>query len=361
MISADLKFEGFDSRSWTNLISLFSPGVKERVEGPPVISDDPALSRGEARERRGTLVVIVDSDERVLKAFHSSRGRVTDLDYGDLVDLPQLCVDYAARRCAVLREGVMEEVGERLAMRLQRGDDYVAQWLALARILRELQEAELIRIWPRPLANVPVPSPGTVRRALDVALADDHAMVLMLWERGQPWTSLALRRRAGSIDYVAGPDLISRWTGPLGGDWRRDHRVVVDAVSRHVAPVHLGIFSEARTMQGLLRTADKGDWATAAAVRDIIVSPTPPYVAVALGADAVRGVASTAARFLGGIDALGALAPLTQLVRSRVTELTSVSDTLGFNPLEALRAMLRRDDEADVDADAESNEDPLDA
>lgn len=345
MISADLKFEGFDSRSWTNLVSLFSPGLEDRLEGPPAASDDPEVRRGEGEGvRRGNLVVVVDADERVLKAFHSLRGRVTDLDHGSLVDLARVCEDYAAARCIVLREGVMEEMAERLAMRLQRGDDYVTQWLSLARIFREMQEAGLIRTYPRPLANVPVPSPATVRRVLDVVLPDDHSLVVMLWERGHTWTAAVLRRRNGSIDYVAGPDLVSRWTGPLGGDWRRDRRVIVDAVSRYVAPVHLGVFSEARTMRELLRRPDPGAWATAAAVRDIVVNPTPPYVAVALAADAVRGVASRAARLLGGIDALGALTPITTLIRARIGEVASVTQTLGFDPLEALAALLHREE-----------------
>ena len=343
MISAELKFEGFDSRSWTNLVSLFSPGIKDKIEGPAAESDDPAMSRGGGKNgRRGSLVVIVDADERVLKAFHSSRGRVTDLDYGSLVDLGNVCEDYASRRCIVLREGVMEEIGERLATRLQRGDDYVTQWLVLARIFREMREAGLVRLYPDPLANVPVPAPGTVRRALDVVLPDDHSLVAMLWDRGHSWTSVAMRRRHGAIDFVAGPDLISRWTGPLGGDWRRDQRVVVDAVSRWMAPVHLGIFGEAETVRHLLRAGDPGAWAAAVAVRDVVVNPTPPYVAVALGADAVRGVASKTARLLGGIDPLSAITPLATLIRSRVADVSSITHTLGFDPLEVLRNVLRR-------------------
>lgn len=353
MISADLKFEGFDVRSWTHLISLFSPAVVERMETAPASTDDPSADGDEHRDGpRGTLVVIVNDTGNVLKSFHTTRGRVTDLTYTGPDELPELCERYAARRSVVLRQGVIEEIGERLAMRLQRGDDYVTQWLALARILREMQEAGLIRIWPRPLANVPIPSAGTVRRALDVVVPDDHAAVITLWERGRPWTAAALRRRGGEIDLVAGPDLILRWTGPLGGDWRRDHRVIVGAVERAVAPVHLGIFAEAVTMRRLLKEANAGSWAVAVAIRDVIVHPTPPYVAVALGADAVRGLAQQTTRLLGGLDAFSAIAPLTALVRGRISEVASVSSTLGFNPLRALGAMLRRDHS--------STDDPLD-
>jgi hypothetical protein len=178
----------------------------------------------------------------------------------------------------------------------------------------------------------------------------------MLWDRGHSWTSVALRRRHGAIDFVAGPDLISRWTGPLGGDWRRDQRVVVDAVSRFLAPAHLGIFGEASTVRRLLLRGDPGAWAAAVAMRDVVVNPTPPYVAVAIGADAVRGFASKTARLLGGFDPLSALAPITHLVRTRVAEVSSVTETLGFDPLEVLRNVIRRvpGNEPESDGDAES-------
>jgi hypothetical protein len=345
VISAELKFEGFDVRSWTNLISLFSPATVERMQSAPIESDAPELTRDERPPREGTLVVVLDTHEQVLKAFHTARGRVTDLEWTGKRSLPLLAETYGARRVVALTEGVMDEVSERLALRLQRGDDYVTQWLALARIIREMQEAGLMTFHPRPLANVPIPSAGTVRRALDVVLPDEHSAVFVLFERQRPWTSFALRRRRGSIDRVVGPDIVSRWVGPLGGDFRRDHRVVVESVSRSLAPVHFGLFTEVATARRLLSEDDPGRWAQAVAVRDVIVHPTPPYVAVALGADAVRGVARTTQRFLGGIDFFQAFGPITDALRSRVGEVASVKSLLGFDPLDALAAWLRRDRE----------------
>ncbi len=355
MISPELRFEGFDARSWTNLISLFAPGVVERLEDEAPRSDAPEVAELPSEEApRGTLVVVHDGDGHVLKAFHTSRGRVVGLVWNGPHDMARLCRMYAAHRCIALREGVLEEATERLAVRLSRGDDYLTQWLVLLRILRELSEAELLHVWPRPLAHVPVPSPGTVRRALDLLLPNDHAMVVVLWSESTPWTSFALRRRAGAIDLVVGPDLIGRWTGPLGGDFRRDYRVVTDAVERTVAPVHVGLFAEVDTIRHLLRHPDPGAWTRAVAVRDVIIHPTPPYVAVALGADTLRAVARTSARLLGGIDALAALEPVTRFVRSRIQQVASVTATLGFDPLEALAAVLRRHDEAAGEEDDRS-------
>src|SRR5690606_23586223 len=144
---------------------------------------------------------------------------------------------------------------------------------------------------------------------------------------------------------IAGPDLVARWTGPLGGDWRRDYRIISDAIAEAVAPVHLGVFTELDTMRQLLRSADAGAWARATLVRDVIVHPTPPYVAVALSAAAVRALARESARWLGGIDALAPLAPLATYVRGRVSEVASVTATLGFDPLKVLATWLRRSEE----------------
>lgn len=348
MIHPSLRFEGFDSRSWTNLISLFAPSVIARLSTEGADSDAPELEEHEREGRaRGALVVVLDDRDRVIKALHTVHGRVEGLVWSGPAELPALAASYGARRCIAMREGVMEEIAERVARRVDRDDDYVAQWLLLARTVRELSEAGLLHTWPRPLANVPIPTSAMVERAMDTVLPEGHAMVLVVWNGSSPWTGLVLRREAGGIDLVAGPDLIARWTGPLGGDWRRDYRVVSDAVTDAVAPVHLGIFTELSTLRSLLRSSDAGAWARAVAVRDVIVHPTPPYVAVALGADAVRAVARESTRWLGGIDALAPLAPIATFVRGRVAEVASVTATLGFDPLKVLAQWLRRAEDAE--------------
>lgn len=347
MISEHLRFEGFDSRSWTNLISLFAPNVVSRLQTEAAESDAPEAD-DEPSARVGGLVVVLDDRDRVLKAFHTRRGHVRDLEYPGADGLAELAAHHGAARCVVLREGVVEEITERIARRMDRGDDYVAQLLICARAIREMSEAGLLLTYPRTMGNVPIPTMGMVRRALDTVLPDEHAMVVVIWNGSTPWTGMVLRRNRGAIDLVAGPDLIARWTGPLGGDWRRDYRVICEAVTETVAPVHLGLFTDLGTARELLRDYEPGTWARAVAVRDVIIHPTPPYVAVALGADAARRAAQETARWLGGIDTLGQLAPLAHYVRGRVAEIASVSRTLGFDPLELLALYLRRAEDASL-------------
>jgi len=359
VISEALRIEGFDSRSWTNLISLFAPNVVGRLETEAIDSDAPEIDEGDDAEARGTLVIVLDDRERVLKAMHTKLGRVKGLTYEGPDALAQMAERWGASACVVLREGVVEEITERVAKRVERGDDYVAQCLAIARAVREMSEAGLLLSWPPTLDGVPVPTMGMVRRALDSVLPDGHAMVAVVWSGSSPWTAMVLRRRAGMIDLIAGPDLLARWTGPLGGDWRRDYRVIGEAVERAVAPVHLGLFTEVSTLRHLLRDYDPGAWAQAVAVRDVIVHPMPPYVTVALGADTLRLAAQISARWLGGIDALSQLAPIGRYLRAQVAEVASVSQTLGFDPLKLLAQWLRRAEQdalAAPTADADEEE-----
>ncbi len=155
---------------------------------------------------------------------------------------------------------------------------------------------------------------------------------------------MVIRRRDGLIDLVAGPDLLTQWTGPLGGDWRRDHRVLTRAVERHVAPVHLGLFAEVSAVREALRSGEPGEWARQVAVRDVLFDPMPTSVKLALGADALRGISHVSSGLLGGVDLWKAAGPLLGRVRSRWTEIRSVSDELGFDPLVVLAALLRRDE-----------------
>lgn len=350
MIAAELRVEGFDARSWTNLISLFAPGVVTRIQREPAPSDAPELDAKEAEDdaRGGTLVIVVSESGRVRKAFHSQRGRIRDLAHATPGELAEIGERYRARRTLLLREGAVEEIAERVANRLERGDDYVAQWLVVARTVREVIEAGLIHVWPRPFATVPIPTAGMVRRAVDSVLPDDRALVMVIWSGSTPWTGVVLRRRRGEIDLVAGPDLIARWSGPLGGDWRRDHRFVSEGVARAVAPVHLGIYAEIGSLRRLLRNPEPGAWARAVAVREVIVSPTPPYVAVAIGADAARAVAQRTTSWLGGTDAMAAISPALTYVRGRISEIASVTQTLGFDPLKLLASALARSDGEDA-------------
>ena len=352
MISGEIRFEGFDVGSWTNLLSLVVPGVVQPKPAPA--SPNPASWEAPSAPGTGSAVVVCTKHGDILNVQHSVRGR---LDAGPLrirdtleESAQALCGQLDANRCLVLREGVMEELAERLALRFNLDEGYGSQWLMLLRAVRELMDADQMALWPNPLAGIPIPSAGTLGRALDLALPSNRTAVVVLWHQREIWTAAAVRRRESGIDLVAGPDLIQRWAGPLGGDWRRDYRVVSDAVARATAPVHVGIFAEAEAFRGLLRSSASGAWATEVAVRNVILNPLPSAYGVALGADALRGVGRVSAQFLGGLDIVHTVLPWAQRVRAQLTEAATIVDVLGFDPLAVLRAWL---DGQDTDAEPE--------
>lgn len=339
MIGGDVRMQGFDARSWTRLLALFAP---------PIVQ--PSKARGDRPS--GTLVLVVSRTGRARLAFHSERGPVAAITgrdasrkpYGDPGSLAALAREHHAYRVLVVREGTLEEIADKVALRLHRDDDHLQQWLVVVRAVREALDSGALQLHPRPFAALPVPTAPMIHRALDAVLPEDTALVLATFADDALVTAVALRRRRGEIDRVLGPDVLTGWTGPLGGDWRRDHRVLTDRVAEHVAPVHIGLYAQHEDLRALLRNPEPGAWARAVATRELIVQPAPPYVAVALGADAMRAAARRSSRALAGIDALAPLAPLARLIRNRIGEVASVTSTLGFDPLKILAAWLDRVD-----------------
>jgi hypothetical protein len=179
-------------------------------------------------------------------------------------------------------------------------------------------------------------------RALDLLLPEDHVLVAVLWEREGLWTACALHRRGAQIDRLVGPKLLLDWTGPLGGDYRRDQRVIRRAVERALGPVHIGLFARREAIEALLADPSPGAWARAVALREIIINPAPPYVHLAVGADAARAAGLRAREWFGGLDLGSYVAPAARFARERVARIGSVTQILGFNPLQALANRLRR-------------------
>jgi hypothetical protein len=91
--------------------------------------------------------------------------------------------------------------------------------------------------------------------------------------------------------------------------------------------------------------ARPGAWGRAAVVRDLILSPMPTGVRLALGVDGARFAVEGFRSIVGRSDALRRLEPYMLMARKRLGSAAGdrdVTRTLGFDPLAALRALLRR-------------------
>jgi hypothetical protein len=334
VLSADVRFEGFTATDWTRVLSLFRP---RRLGGE---QRDPSRPRGG--------VVAVHAGGALLKLVHTEVGRLRldDAQRAFPCTAAELAHAHHASWSAILEFGTLEAIMDRFAERTRRGDDITAQTITLLQVAREEALAGRISIWPGRLRGVPIPSSVMVHGTLDTVCPVGRTMVLGLFEDGELWTSIALRRGPLGFDLVLGPDEVRTDMGLLSGDWRRDYRHLARAVEDRANPIALGCYAEVATLRRLEVDPNPGAWARAAALRELIVAPLPATLAIPLGIDAGWAAWNALKNVADRIDPVGIVAPAMAAVR-RVArggaEDGESKDGLGFHPLELLRKMLSRE------------------
>jgi hypothetical protein len=289
-------------------------------------------------------VIAIHDGEQLRKLLHTRTGRLNPRGPWPL-PLSELAEAHHASWALAARVGALEEVMERFGARLRRSDDLTSQALLVVTIAQEMIEEGAVERWPTRLSGVPLPTASMVGRALDSICPDGHAMVLGVFRQGDLWTAGVARRRGEAFDVLAGPEDVRIRMGLISGDWRRDYRHVARAVEEQYAPVAMGCFAEVDRFRELQVDPRPGAWGRAAVVRDIVVSPMPVGVRLALGADGARFAFESFRTLVGRSDTLRRLEPVMAEARRRLGNVAGdrdVSSTLGFDPLAALRALLRR-------------------
>lgn len=332
MLTADVRFEGWTTEDWRRFLHLWKPRA-ENVE------DEPGRPRG-------GLIAIHDG-AAIRKLLHTGKGRVDPPVpvNEERVPLAELASQHHASWALAAHRGALDEVMERFGARSRRGDDLTTQALRLIGIVREMMLEGAIESWPRRLRGVPLPTAAIVERTLDAVCADGHAIVLGMFKEEQLWTSFVARRRGPAFDVIAGPDEIRPMMGLLSGDWRRDYRHLARAVEERYAPLSFGCFAEVDAFRALQLDARPGAWGRAVAVRDLLVSPVPTAIGLAVGVDASRYAFESVRGLTQRLDPFGFSEPLLRTLRNRLGAAAGDKDvtrTLGFDPMAALRALLRR-------------------
>jgi hypothetical protein len=340
VLSADVRFEGFTATDWTRVVSLFRPRRAASEERSPV------------RPRGGVIAVHVGGALR--KLVHTEVGRLR-LDEAQRVfpcSAEALARSHHASWGAILEQGTLEAVMDRFAERCRRGDDITAQLITLTQVAREELVAGRIALWPHRLRGVPIPSPPMVRGSLDSVCPVGRTLLVGLFEEGELWTSIALRRGPTGVDLVLGPDEVRGDMGLLAGDWRRDYRHLARAIEERSGPLALGCYAEVGTLRKLEVDPNPGAWARAAALRDVILAPLPAPLAIPLGIDAGRAAWNALRALAERMDPVGVVSPAMAALR----DLTmgdpgdrgspgdrDVKGLLGFRPLDLLRKLLSRE------------------
>ncbi len=335
MLAPEVRFDGFTCRDWQRVLELFSPA------GPRAEARDPERPQG--------TILAVHARGKLRKLLHSQAGRLRLDDVAR--DWPLSAAELARRHDAstaiVLESGALEDVLEQLGARVRRDDDFTAQALLMADLLRGQIAGGAIDVWPQQLAGVPIPRATTVERTLDGVCPSGKALLLGLFDGDELWTSVTLRRGSRGFDWIMGPDAVRGELGLLSGDFHRDHRHLARAVSDRVGPLALGCYSDQRTFRRLEVDPTPGAWAMAVAVRDVVLYPVPPAMAVPLGLDAGRAALSALRTVASRFDPTGMLNPAFALMRDMAKDVAlggrSPESVLGFDPLEILRRLLSRE------------------
>jgi hypothetical protein len=319
VISEDFAFFGFDETTWERLVAL-------------LVGNDPP---------RGVLVVVLNRAAVPVAAFHTAKGSVDASTLPSPGDLEAVCQAADARACILIRERAMEDVADYFAEPLDPDQDFVSRVMCFAHVLRELGNGSWIRVWPNPFPDLLLAAAPAAQSASDLFLPEGRSVVLGVFESGELWTAALLKRGSTGFEVLAGPQAMSEWAGPLGGAWRRDHRVLAKAVERELGPVHLGLFMERPTAERLFRARQAGDWAVAFATREVMVHPLPTYVAAGLGFDVVRGAAQLATQVFEGIEP-EELSSIAEGFWRGFTDGRGLEGLLGFSPAEMLSTVVAK-------------------
>lgn len=328
MLTPDVRFEGWTTETWTRFLHLWKPR---------------ATPDREPTRPRGGVIAIHDGG-RLRKLLHTRTGRL-DPRVPWPIPLAELAEAHHASWALAAETGALEEIMERFGARLRRTDDLTAQALLVVTIAREMMQEGAIERWPMRLHGFPQPTAAMVARALDSICPDGHAMVLGVFRHGDLWTAGVARRKLAGFDILAGPEDVRIRMGLISGDWRRDYRHVARAVEEQYAPLAMGCFAEVDRFRELQVDARPGAWGRAAVVRDVILSPMPVGIRLALGADGARFAIESFRAIAGQSSTVRKLEPFMAHARKRLGDAVGdrdVSSTLGFDPLAALRALLRR-------------------
>jgi len=332
VFSPHVRFEGFTTTDWLRVLSLFRPRPASHE------SRDPNRPRGG--------IIAVHDRGRLVKVLHTQAGRLSPR----YVEWPQSAEDLARKHgvaySIVLERHVLDRIMEGFAARTRPNDDLTAQSLTII----SLAQAELaqgnIAAWPLRLRGVPIPTTGMVRASFDAVCPVGKSMVLGLFERGELWTSFALRRAEDGITHIIGPEEVRDDIGLLSGDWRRDHRHLARTVEERVGPLAFGCFAEHATFRALEVDPSAGAWARASFVRDIILSPLPAPMAIPLGIDAGLAAFIAVRNIVERLDSGGVVSGKIERLWERASErpeLARIEELLGFHPLDLLRRLLTRD------------------
>ncbi len=259
--------------------------------------------------------------------------------------LEQLAETHEASWVMRLHPTALDELFERYGARVESQHGTIDQWLLLATIIAELVSEAAIAIWPRSVASTASLLSPALRSSLNALCPEGKAVLVGVFDDDGLHTCLGLMRGSAGIERVIGPGAVRQRMGLLSGDWRRDYVHLVNAFEVDFGPVAAGCFTTRDTWSELVGSSVPGVWSRAVAARDVVLQPINPVLAIPLGIDVGRAALATvsqlAAKVAEAAPGPDSIAPALERFRQIAKGGQDVSDLLGFDPLQALAALLK--------------------
>jgi hypothetical protein len=346
MISPELRLCDIDPEGWANLMHLMRP--------PP--GGDPApsslgplarLARATNAEQRSTTALspempalVLCRGDRVLRIARLGGGTMPE---GELTSVSADVLRAFRKRhrlplVVAVDVDALPELWADAQAAVRPGEDYVAQQLAMVRVLRQAI-GQSVHVDPGIAGRLPLPGYAVLQTTFNQLLPDDRSFVFYLVDGGRVWTSLIAAKAGGDVYLVTSHAAVA--SRVRFSSIRADAPAVVRAVGERFDPVHIGLFLPLRVWHEAI-AGDRSAIARALGGRQAVLDPAPSWLMALVGAGAVAEVATRSARLAGMLlsaSGLGArLMPGGAAAAERLVQtVTNPLEALGLDPWDLLR------------------------
>jgi hypothetical protein len=345
MLSASIHLHHLDPEHFQNFTRLMHPprgGDPEPGGGGPLAR----LARATAPRPPSSSAlsphlpaVAVLRGERVVRLMQLGGGTfpLSELPSGRPEDLRAFRKTHHLPFVVAVDADALPGLWAEVQARVEVGEDYVAQELAMVRVLREAL-GKTVRVDPRLFGVMPLPSYGLLQTTFNQILPDGRSFVFYLTDAGRLWTSLIAVKRGGDITEVVTHAALA---GEVQFSSVADAKAVLRAVEARFAPPHLGLFLPLRTWHELV-AGDRSAVARAMANRQAVLDPAPPWLLALVGVGAMAEAATRSVRLAGKLlsaSGIGArfIPGGVQMAERLVQTMANPFEALGVDPWEVLR------------------------
>ena len=263
MLSANINVQDIDGAHWRRFLSLLSHPL-------PSIGAHPAKMP----------VILLIEKNTLQKALRIGEGVLTGVSWSGPDSLPSLHKTLNASWVLAIEVEALSALLQEFEAQWRFGQDIAADTLDYLHLLRT-KLGHGFYLYPRPFANLPIPPMEVWKRFVDLLLPDGQCVAFYVFEHQQIWTSFIMGKQGGEIDLLTTHEALR--PAPPMEQGRTDARPLVNAISKQIRPVHIGLFAERSVWLSLLASGSRTAFASAVSEGTVLLDPAPSWLRGLLG------------------------------------------------------------------------------